>query len=58
MIEFIALQRAETENSATLFKNSITEAVKNQEKSGEKQGKLICLYAFRNEMIELITKTG
>lgn len=37
MIEFIALQRAKTGNPATLFENSITEAVKNQEKSGEKQ---------------------
>lgn len=36
MIEFIALQRAKTENSATLFENSITEAVGNQENSGEK----------------------
>lgn len=36
MIEFIALQRAKTENSVTLFENSITEAEENQENSREK----------------------
>lgn len=44
------------ETRFALFGDSITEAVENQEKSGEKQEKLICLYAFRSEMIELITK--
>lgn len=39
-----------------LLRNSIIVHSKNQEKSGEKQEKLICLYAFENEMIELITK--
>ena len=39
-----------------LLGNSIIIHSKNQEKSGEKQEKLICLHAFRSEMIELITK--
>ena len=39
-----------------LLGNSIIVHSKNQEKSGEKQEKLICLYASKCRMIELITK--
>ena len=44
------------ETTSALLGNSIIVHSKNQEKSGEKQKKLIWLYAFGNEMIELITK--